>query len=63
MQTEIKIKRHQSSHQHNRVIRCSSGKDLKQNTHDEKIRMKRALGKVNLLSEGVNLGLNEEEEL
>ena len=59
MQTEIKIKRQQSSHlSANKINRCNSGAELKQNTRDEKIKMKKALGKINLLAEGVDLGLN-----
>lgn len=56
LQTEIKMRRKQSAY---KITRSNSGAEIKTVTHDEKIKMKRALGKINILAEGNSLKIEE----
>ena len=59
MQTEIKIKRQMSSHG---IGKSTSKTKFRIPTSEDKIKMKKVLGKVNLLAEGC-LNISEEEEI
>lgn len=50
------MRRKQSAY---KITRSNSGAEIKTVTHDEKIKMKRALGKINILAEGNNLRIDE----
>lgn len=54
IQTEIKLRRQQSSY---KVIKSSSGVEIKSVPQEEKVKMKKALGKINVLSSGNNMNL------
>lgn len=59
MQTEIKMRRQQSSY---KITRSNSGVEIKSVAQEDKIKMKRALGKVNVLAEGNSFFKPEEDE-
>lgn len=61
MQTEIKMRRQQSSY---KMVRSNSGVEIKSVPQEDKIKMKKALGRINVLADGTSLiKLEEEEEI
>lgn len=49
LQTEIKMRRQQSSY---KIARSSSGVEVRTVSNEDKIKMKKALGKINILASG-----------
>lgn len=57
LQTEIKMRRKQSGYKI--ITRSNSGAEIRAVTQEDKIKMKKALGKINLLAEGTSINIDE----
>lgn len=52
------MRRQQSSY---KVVRSNSGTEIRTITQEDKIKMKKSLGRINVLAEGSSLQYDEEE--
>lgn len=60
MQSEMKKKRKQSTYQ---IVRSNSGTEVKQVKNEDKIKLKRVLGKIKIMVDGNSAEFNEEDSI